>query len=89
MSDTDTGVIYRPENCEGQEFSAYNVATWGMLTGQEVRHEEYGIGVVQRSNDMSREAWVKFDILHVVGLDEIELIAEDGGVRSVDPGTEQ
>lgn len=80
-------VVYRPKNCSGQSFSAYNVATWGELCGREVRHDKYGIGIVERSNTMSREAWVRFDHLRIVKLGNLEVLAEDGGVRPQDTDT--
>lgn len=73
--------IVRPEYAEGYEFCVYNVGTWGKLWDEEVRHDEYGVGTVERVNNMSKRAWVRFDdALHIVHYDELEMVAEDGGM---------
>lgn len=79
------GAIERPEYAEGQSPSVYNVATWGKLDGEKIEHEEYGVGVVTRSNTMSKEVWARFDDgLHILDMSEVELVAE---VRSLQADT--
>lgn len=77
-----TEVIERPEYAEGQKPTVYNVATWNKLYGEEVEHEELGVGTVERANAMSREVWVRFDdSFRVLHMSNVELVPDVGQVE--------